>query len=133
MEIRSSCFCILPSVLSWSVIMWKQDSTLAQTPPMGWNSWNHFACQVSQRIVRAQADALVSIGMKSVGYLYVLIDDRWQGTRDAAGYIRPNAKFTDMKGLADYVHSKGSRIGIYSSPGPTTCGGYQGSYGHEEQ
>jgi alpha-galactosidase len=107
MKIRSICFRILLSVLSWSVIMWAQDSTLAQTPPMGWNSWNHFACQVSDRVVRAQADVLVSSGMKSVGYLYILIDDCWQGTRDAAGYIRPNAKFTDMKSLADYVHGKG--------------------------
>jgi len=83
--------------------------------------------------VRAQADAIVTSGMKSVGYVYILIDDCWQGTRDAAGYIRPNAKFPDMKALANYVHSKGLKIGIYSSPGPKTCEGYTGSYGHEEQ
>lgn len=112
---------------------WTQDSKLAPTPPMGWNSWNHFACEVSDAVVRAQADALVTNGMKAVGYTYILIDDCWQGTRDAAGYIRPNAKFPDMKALADYVHSKGLRIGIYSSPGPKTCGGYVGSYGREEQ
>ncbi|MGA8153726.1 MAG: glycoside hydrolase family 27 protein [Terriglobales bacterium] len=110
-----------------------QGSMLARTPPMGWNSWNHFACEVSAAVVRAQADAMVTSGMKSVGYTYILIDDCWQGTRDAAGYIRPNAKFPDMKALADYVHSKGLKIGIYSSPGPKTCGGYTGSYGHEEQ
>jgi len=128
--------CILLSVLillSCSGIARAQDSTLARTPPMGWNSWNHFACEVSDAVVRAQADAVVTSGMKSVGYVYILIDDCWQGTRDAAGYIRPNAKFPDMKALADYVHSKGLKIGIYSSPGPKSCGGYTGSYGHEEQ
>ena len=110
-----------------------QDSMLARTPPMGWNSWNHFACEASDAVVRAQSDAMVTSGMKSVGYNYILIDDCWQGARDAAGYIRPNAKFPDMKALADYVHSKGLKIGIYSSPGPKTCGGFEGSFGHEEQ
>jgi alpha-galactosidase len=117
----------------WNGIARVQDSMLARTPPMGWNSWNHFACEVSDAVVRAQADAIVTSGMKSVGYVYILIDDCWQGTRDAAGYIRPNAKFSDMKALANYVHSKGLKIGIYSSPGPKTCEGYTGSYGHEEQ
>ena len=136
MKITYGCFCILMSVLillSWSGSAWAQDSMLARTPPMGWNSWNHFACEVSDAVVRAQADAIVTSGMKSVGYVYILIDDCWQGTRDAAGYIRPNARFPDMKALADYVHSKALKIGIYSSPGPKTCGGYMGSYGHEEQ
>jgi alpha-galactosidase len=136
MRITNHRSCTLASVLIllwWSGIAWAQDSMLAQTPPMGWNSWNHFACEVSDAVVRAQADALVSTGMKSVGYTYVLIDDCWQGTRDAAGYIRPNAKFPDMKALAAYVHSKGLKIGIYSSPGPKTCEGYAGSYGHEDQ
>lgn len=120
-------------LLSFSVSAPAQDSLLARTPPMGWNSWNHFACEVSDAVVRAQADAMVNSGMKSAGYLYILIDDCWQGTRGAAGYIRPNAKFPDMKALADYVHRKGLKIGIYSSPGPKTCGGYMGSYGYEEQ
>jgi alpha-galactosidase len=136
MKITYGCFCILMSVLnllSWSGSAWAQDSMLARTPPMGWNSWNHFACEVSDAVVRAQADAIVTSGMKSVGYVYILIDDCWEGTRDAAGYIRPNARFPDMKALADYVHSKALKIGIYSSPGPKTCGGYMGSYGHEEQ
>jgi alpha-galactosidase len=110
-----------------------QDTVLARTPPMGWNSWNHFACEVNDAVVRAQADAMVKSGMKSAGYTYILIDDCWQGTRDAAGYIHPNAKFPDMKALADYVHGKGLKIGIYSSPGPKTCGGFEGSYTHEEQ
>lgn len=118
---------------SGSGIASDQNAMLARTPPMGWNSWNHFACEVSDAIVRAQADAVVTTGMKSAGYLYILIDDCWQGTRDSGGQIRPNRKFPDMKALADYVHSKGLKIGIYSSPGPKTCAGYPGSYDHEEQ
>jgi alpha-galactosidase len=106
---------------------------LAATPPMGWNSWNLFAGKVTDRDVRAAADAMVSSGMKDAGYVYINIDDTWQGERDAQGNIRANSKFPDMKGLADYVHSKGLKIGIYSSPGPTTCAKYLGSYQHEEQ
>lgn len=106
---------------------------LAKTPPMGWNSWNKFAGKVDDAGVRAAADAIASNGMKEAGYLYVNIDDTWQGDRDAQGNIRANKKFPDMKGLADYVHSKGLKIGIYSSPGPNTCAGYEGSYGHEDQ
>lgn len=110
-----------------------QSSQLAATPPMGWNSWNHFAGKVTDADVRAAADALVSSGMRDAGYIYVNIDDTWQGQRDANGVIHPNSKFPDMKALADYVHSKGLKLGIYSSPGPKTCAGYEGSYGHEEQ
>lgn len=106
---------------------------LAKTPPMGWNSWNKFAGKVDDAGVRAAADAIASNGMKAAGYLYVNIDDTWQGDRDPEGNIRPNKKFPDMKALADYVHSKGLKIGIYSSPGPATCAGYDGSYGHEQQ
>jgi alpha-galactosidase len=107
--------------------------TLAATPPMGWNSWNHFAAKVSDADVRAAADALVSSGMRDAGYIYVNIDDTWQAGRDAQGNILTNSRFPNMKALADYVHSKGLKIGIYSSPGPTTCAKYEGSYGHEEQ
>ena len=110
-----------------------QEAGLAQTPPMGWNSWNHFGCKVTAADVRAAADAIASNGMKAAGYAYVNIDDCWQGQRDADGTIRPNEKFPDMKALADYVHSKGLKIGIYTSPGPQTCARYEGSYGHEEQ
>jgi alpha-galactosidase len=106
---------------------------VAQTPPMGWNSWNYFADKVDDKGVRAAADQLVATGMKDAGYVYVNIDDTWEGQRDASGVLRANAKFPDMKALADYVHSKGLKIGIYSSPGPKTCGGYEGSLGHEEQ
>ena len=109
------------------------DSTLAAMPPMGWNSWNHFACKVTASDVRATADAILSNGMKDAGYIYVNIDDCWQGDRDAQGRIQPNTKFGDMKELVDYIHSKGLKAGIYSSPGPKTCAKYEGSYGHEEQ
>ena len=118
---------LAPSVLS------AQSEQLAATPPMGWNSWNHFAGKVTDADVRAAADALVSSGMRDAGYIYVNIDDTWEGQRDAQGFIQTNSKFPDMKALADYVHSKGLKLGIYSSPGPKTCGGYVGSYGHEEQ
>jgi alpha-galactosidase len=110
-----------------------QNVPTAATPPMGWNSWNHFAGKVTDADVRAAADALVSSGMRDAGYVYVNIDDTWEGKRDAQGVIHTNEKFPDMKALADYVHSKGLKLGIYSSPGPKTCAGYEGSYGHEEQ
>jgi alpha-galactosidase len=108
-------------------------STLTLTPPMGWNSWNHFDTKVTDADVRGAADAIVSSGMKDAGYIYVNIDGGWQGTRDSNGTIRPNDKFPDMKALADYVHSKGLKLGIYSSPGPKDCAKFEGSYGHEEQ
>jgi alpha-galactosidase len=109
------------------------DSAAAATPPMGWNSWNHFACKVTAADVRSAADAIAGNGMKDAGYKYVNIDDCWQGIRDEKGRIQANQKFGDLKALADYVHGKGLKIGIYSSPGPKTCAGYEGSYGHEEQ
>lgn len=105
----------------------------APRPPMGWNSWNHFAGRVTAADVRSAADELVSTGMRDAGYVYVNVDDTWQGERDAKGELHPNDRFPDMKGLADYVHSKGLKFGIYSSPGAKTCGGYAGSLGHEEQ
>jgi alpha-galactosidase len=106
---------------------------LAKTPPMGWNSWNKFRTRISDQIVREIADAMISSGMRAAGYEYINIDDGWQWKRDGRGNILPNPNFPDMKALADYVHSKGLKLGIYSSPGPRTCGGYEGSYGHEEQ
>jgi alpha-galactosidase len=106
---------------------------LASTPPMGWNSWNKFAEKIDEKTVREIADAMVASGMKDAGYVYLNIDDTWEGTRDAQGNIQTNSKFPDMKALADYVHGKGLKIGIYSSPGPKTCAGYEGSYQHEEQ
>ena len=106
---------------------------LAKTPPMGWNSWNLFAGKVDDATVRTIADAMVSSGMRDAGYVYVNIDDTWEGVRDAQGNLQANHKFPDMKALADYVHSKGLKLGIYSSPGPRTCATYPASYGHEEQ
>ena len=106
---------------------------VALTPPMGWNSWNYFAEKVDDQGVRAAADAMVANGMKDAGYVYVNIDDTWEGQRDSNGVLHTNSKFPDMKALADYVHSKGLKLGIYSSPGPKTCAGYEGSLGHEEQ
>ena len=108
-------------------------ASVAATPPMGWNSWNHFAERVTDADVRAAADTLVASGMRDAGYIYVNIDDTWEGKRDASGVIHTNEKFPDMKALADYVHSKGLKLGIYSSPGPKTCAGYEGSLGHEAQ
>ena len=110
-----------------------QSASEAATPPMGWNSWNHFGDKVNDANVRATADAMVSSGMRDAGYIYVNVDDTWEGQRDAQGNIHPNSKFPDMKALADYVHSRGLKFGIYSSPGPKTCGEYEGSYGHEQQ
>jgi len=109
------------------------DNGLALAPPMGWNSWNKFAGRVDDVTIRGMADAMVASGMRDAGYTFINIDDTWEGSRDAQGNITGNLKFPNMKGLADYVHSKGLKIGIYSSPGPQTCAGYEGSYGHEEQ
>ena len=106
---------------------------VAQTPPMGWNSWNYFSRNVTEDDVKQAADALVSTGMKNAGYIYVNIDDTWEGSRNADGVLGTNSKFPDMKGLADYVHSKGLKLGIYSGPGPKTCAGFAASYGHEQQ
>jgi alpha-galactosidase len=106
---------------------------VAQTPPMGWNSWNFFAGRVTDQDIRNAADQLVATGMKDAGYVYVNIDDTWEGDRDADGVLHTNSKFPDMKALADYVHSKGLKLGIYSSPGPKTCAGFAASLDHEVQ
>ena len=122
-----------PARLPLPSLVGQPDNGLARTPPMGWNSWNHFHDRIDDGIIRAMADAMVSSGMAAVGYKYIIVDEGWSSSRDANGNIVGNARFPDMKALADYVHSKGLKIGIYSSPGPEVCGGYQGSYGHEEQ
>ncbi|WP_348264366.1 glycoside hydrolase family 27 protein [Telmatobacter sp. DSM 110680] len=113
--------------------MAQMPSSIAQTPPMGWNSWNYFAGKVTDKNIRDSADQIVASGMKDAGYIYVNIDDTWEGERDANGVLHTNSKFPDMKALADYVHSKGLKLGIYSSPGPKTCANFEGSLGHEEQ
>ena len=108
---------------------------LAQTPPLGWNSWNKFGCHVSETLIRETADAMLSSGLRDAGYQYVNIDDCWQGERDAQGNIEPDAKRfpSGIKALADYVHARGLKLGIYSDAGAKTCGGYPGSRGHEYQ
>ncbi|MGO8750697.1 MAG: NPCBM/NEW2 domain-containing protein [Thermoguttaceae bacterium] len=106
---------------------------LALTPPMGWNSWNCWAGAVSDDKVRAAADAMVASGLAAHGFQYVNIDDCWEGARDSRGEIQTNRRFPDMQALAAYVHSKGLKLGIYSSPGPKTCAGYEASWKHEQQ
>ena len=115
------------------------------TPAMGWNSWNCFASAVTAEHVKAAADAMVNSGLINHGWSYINIDDYWQvhrdsrdrtlqgPHRDANGTILPNPRFPDMNGLVDYVHGKGLKIGLYSSPGPWTCGGCVGSFEHELQ
>ncbi|HYT67709.1 MAG TPA: NPCBM/NEW2 domain-containing protein [Vicinamibacterales bacterium] len=107
---------------------------LALTPPLGWNSWNVWAAQVDDAKVRAAADAMDKSGLAAQGYTYINIDDAWEGARTATGEITSNEKFPDMKALTDYIHAKGLKAGIYSSPGPRTCQRvFAGSYQHEEQ
>jgi alpha-galactosidase len=113
---------------------------IALTPPLGWNSWNCFAHAVSDEKVRAAADAMVNSGLINHGWTYINIDDCWEipasepaaNRRASDGHILTNEKFPDMKALADYIHSKGLRCGLYSSPGPSTCGNFTASFGFEE-
>jgi alpha-galactosidase len=117
---------------------------IALTPPLGWNSWNCFACAIDQDKVKAAADAMVNSGLADYGWSYINIDDCWMvkpdsddpivggKTRDEQGNYNSNKKFPDIKGLTDYVHSKGLKVGIYSGPGPKTCAGYEACYLHEE-
>lgn len=106
---------------------------LARTPPMGWNSWNVWGPAVDQEKVLAAAEWLARSGLAAHGFQYVVIDDAWEGARDAAGEIRPNEKFPDMRALADAIHARGLKLGIYSSPGPKTCENFAGSWQHEAQ
>ncbi len=111
------------------------DNGLALTPPMGWNSWNHFSCHINESIVRETADSMAADGMRDAGYKYVVIDDCWQVSRDANGTIVADpVKFPHgIAALAAYVHSKGLKFGIYTDAGTKTCQGRPGTYGHEEQ
>ncbi len=107
---------------------------LALTPPMGWNSWNVWGLSVDQRKVKIAANAMVILGLADYGWTYINIDDGWEAAeRTKDGQLLANEKFPDMKQLATDIHNKGLKLGIYSSPGPTTCGGYLGSYEHELQ
>jgi alpha-galactosidase len=109
------------------------DNKLAQTPPMGWNAWNVFGETVSADKIREQADWLIKSGLAAHGYNTIIIDDTWQARRDSIGNIAPNRRFGDIKALADYVHSKGLKLGIFSSPNAETCSGFAGSEGYEAQ
>jgi alpha-galactosidase len=117
------------------VAMSQKFEQLAKTPPMGWNSWNKFGCNVSEKLITGMADAMVSSGMKDAGYEYIVIDDCWQVARDANGEIVVDSvRFPNgMKYVADYVHSKGLKFGIYSCAGSKTCAGRPAGLGHEYQ
>jgi hypothetical protein len=104
---------------------------ISLTPPLGWNSWNCWGLSVSDKKVRQSADAVVTSGLINHGWSYINIDDGWEDTHDKNGNILTNSKFPNMPALCNYVHSLGLKIGIYSSPGPKTCGGYEGSYTFE--
>jgi hypothetical protein len=111
-----------------------QIGNVALTPAMGWNSWNVFGLRVTDKDIRNAADVMVSSGLINHGWSYINIDDGWESAeRLPNGEIAANSKFPDMVALSDYIHSKGLKFGIYSSPGPKTCGGYLGSLDHEEQ
>jgi len=112
-----------------------QKFDLAKTPPMGWNSWNKYGCDVSEALIMQMADAMVSSGMKDAGYEYIVIDDCWQVSRDENGEIVADKdRFPHgMKYVADYIHSKGLKFGIYSCAGRATCQGRPGGFGHEYQ
>jgi alpha-galactosidase len=112
----------------------RHDNGLARTPPMGWNSWNHFGCNVSAQLIRETADAIAASGMRDAGYQYVTIDDCWQVARDRNGVIiADSARFPDgIKPVADYVHTKGLKFGIYTDAGRLTCERRPGSYGFED-
>ncbi|HTS87803.1 MAG TPA: glycoside hydrolase family 27 protein [Gemmatimonadales bacterium] len=109
------------------------DDGLARTPPMGWNSWNKFACHVDESLIDQTADAMVASGMKDAGYRYVVIDDCWQVYRDTSGVIVPDPQLFPhgMKAVADYVHARGLRFGIYTDAGTNTCQGRPGTLHHE--
>jgi len=127
---------VLLSSLSIPLPAHAVDNGLARTPPMGWNSWNRFRCDdLNEKLVRQTADAMATNGMKEAGYQYVVLDDCWQSSRDALGSIVADpAKFpSGIKALADYVHDKGLKFGLYTDAGMKTCAGRPGSLGHEYQ
>lgn len=126
---------VISSLFCWQDLSAQKFEGLADTPPMGWNSWNKFACNINEKLIREIADAMVETGLRDMGYVYLNLDDCWHGQRDSLGFIQADPeKFpSGMKALADYVHSKGLKIGLYSDAGRSTCGGRPGSFGHEYQ
>ena len=135
MSARARILVAMLGLLVASSLLSAQEKPLAATPPMGWNSWNKFGCHVSEDLIRQMADAMVKSGMKDAGYQYIVIDDCWQVERDASGNIVPDPKTfpSGIKALADYVHSRGLKFGIYSDAGVKTCAKRPGSLGHEYQ
>lgn len=131
----STSLVFIVSLYSARITPLASDNGLARTPPMGWNSWNKFGCNVSEQLIKEIADAMVISGMKKAGYQYVNIDDCWQVSRDSAGNIVADpARFPNgIKALADYVHSKGLKLGIYTDAGTMTCEKRPGSLDHEMQ
>jgi alpha-galactosidase len=122
-------------ILTCNLLVGQKSKNLALTPPMGWNSWNRFECDINEKIVMETADAIISSGMKAAGYEYIVIDDCWQTGRDNLGFIIPDPiKFpSGIKALADYIHSKGLKFGLYTCAGRNTCQGRPGSRGYEYQ
>ncbi len=135
MPTRAKILIMMLSLLVAPSLLAAQDKPLAPTPPMGWNSWNKFGCHVSEDLIRQMADAMLKSGMKDAGYQYIVIDDCWQVERDSSGNIVPDAKNfpSGIRALADYVHSRGLKFGIYSDAGSMTCAKRPGSLGHEYQ
>ncbi|HLN54964.1 MAG TPA: glycoside hydrolase family 27 protein [Bacteroidales bacterium] len=128
-------FLLLMTAFLFAGLSGQKFEKLGKTPPMGWNSWNRYHCDVSEKLIMAMADAMSTNGMKDAGYEYIVIDDCWQISRDENGNIVPDKdRFPNgMKYLADYVHSKGLKFGIYSSAGTVTCQRRPGGFGHEYQ
>jgi len=133
---RSLYIASIPGLLSVVLLLPRPplDNGVARTPPMGWNSWNHFGCDVSAQLIRETADAMAANGLRDAGYQYVVIDDCWQVVRDSRGrLVADTVRFPGgMKPLADYVHTKGLKFGIYTDAGRRTCQGRPGTYGSED-
>ncbi|AWB65978.1 alpha-galactosidase [Saccharobesus litoralis] len=134
-NINVICLGILIVVFSMTQVQASKAPELANSPPMGWNSWNHFACDIDEKLIKETADAMVESGLRDAGYQYVNMDDCWHGERDVNGFIQPDEKRfpSGMKDLADYVHARGLKFGIYSDAGLKTCAGRPGSQGYEYQ
>jgi alpha-galactosidase len=129
-----AALCYLPNRLSSPAALALGDG-MARTPPIGWNSWNHFGCDIDERLIQRMADAMVASGMRDAGYQYVIVDDCWQAGRDPQGAITadPRRFPSGMAALAEYVHTRGLKFGLYTDAGTKTCMGRPGSLGHERQ
>ncbi|MBQ4498940.1 MAG: glycoside hydrolase family 27 protein [Alistipes sp.] len=136
MKRLSTLLLILGIILSVEGLRAQKYEELAKTPQMGWNSWNKFACDINEELIREIADAMIEKGIADAGYVYINLDDCWHASeRDADGFIQCDAERfpSGIKALADYVHERGLKLGIYSDAGTHTCGGRLGSLGHEYQ